>query len=504
MALVDQLMGKPMEAVAPLTGAPETYQKAVQTSYDIAQNQEKLRIADEQLKLQQEQNKMEYLSKGLTAFNALAKAKGPVRKTIGDVVVQYFTAAGMPPKPETTKWIFSDEETLKSAYEIIKNAEAQGKSPLQQIALIQDGFSADPEQAKPYFESVIANQRLEGQLRNQLAVESTKEMFKSGVEVQKMQMEWEKENRQAVQKVLENADIPPAFILKHQRNPMFPQLLQGYANQIGTEARQLRTRVSGLEGVSPKGVSAIEETLKAAEQAYLAGEVERAAELKNRALVEERLLQANKEDPQKADKLLGAIKQAGDIFDKSIGQESKDRIGYLNQIISMANDPNARKNPFSGQLALNGFAKVADPRTGVRDAEYNRIAKASGTTLESFKQIWGKMVRGEPLTPVQWANLNRVAKMVQDVERKEYNRKFENFSKISKKAGLSQADINIFSLEFQRPVYGISGEEENQAAKPSQVPWSLNKYKQKYPNLTEDQYKAATQMAKDAGRKVVD
>ena len=57
MALVDQLMGKPMEAVAPLTGAPETYQKAVQTSYEIAQNQEKLRIANEQLGLQEQQDR---------------------------------------------------------------------------------------------------------------------------------------------------------------------------------------------------------------------------------------------------------------------------------------------------------------------------------------------------------------------------------------------------------------------------------------------------------------
>jgi len=153
--------------------------------------------------------------------------------------------------------------------------------------------------------------------------------------------------------------------------------------------------------------------------------------------------------------VLESVKKVGDIFDSSIGKESKTRIGYLNEIILMANDKNTRANPFSGQLALNGFAKVADPNTGVRDAEYNRIQKATGTKLETFKQIWQQMVEGRPLTEVQWANLNKVAKAVQDIEKSEYNKKFENVSKIAKKAGLSNEDISVFKLNFERPVFGI-------------------------------------------------
>jgi hypothetical protein len=332
--------------------------------------------------------------------------------------------------------------------------------PQSRIAFLQDTIGADPDQIETQIKAEETKLKLSAQLSNQIALEGVKDVYKSGLKTKELEAELAKENRATVQKILEHADIPPAFILKHQKNPMFPQLLMGYANQIGDEARQLRTRVSGLEGVSPKGVNAIEETLVGAEKAYIAGDVERAAELKNRALVEERLLQANKENPEKADKLLSSIDKAGKIFDNSIGQETKDRVNYLNQIISLANDPEARKNPFSGQLALNGFAKVADPRTGVRDAEYNRIAKASGTTLESFKQIWGQMVNGRPLTEVQWANLNRVAKAVQDAERKEYSKKFEGFSRVTKKAGLSQTDTDIFSLRFERPTFGIKGEEQ--------------------------------------------
>lgn len=476
MALVDQLMGKPMEAVAPLTGAPETYQKAVQTSYDIAQNQERLRIADEQLKLQQDQNKMEYLAKGINAFNALAKAKGPARRTIGDVTIKYFRAAGIEPDPETTKWIFSDEATTQTAYEVIKNAQKQGKTSLEMMALIQEGFSQDPEMAKPYFDAIVSGQK------------ATQEMTKAiNVEAIRAKIAEKKSDQERLSKV---KTLPITLQRKLQGEPLKYQadVAETYQQGFGTYYDELILNIKDLKKTDPiKAAKAINMANSAALK--YADDPEIATQMLNDAqgLITE--IQAKQEPKSKSlkplsDKAIEALSTYQDIPKtmedvKTVIEQNKSYFGPIRGRALRIGEAIGIQTEVGG--TLEGILKNVKQTIG-------KLKEGGVLRLEDEKKY-------ESILP-SIKDTPEVAKNKADLVLRDMNTKVKTFIETSKKAG---RDVSLFESDISK----LTVPPLPSVVTGKKTPWYLSNFKKRYPNLTSEQYDKYIKKAEADGYEVI-
>lgn len=151
MALGD-VIGRPL--VNPIEGLAS----GVQAGFEIAQNQERLRLANEELLLKKQQIDNDFIEKGMTAIANIAKAKGGGKKFYAKLAIKYMRHGGLE----------IDEESLLQDPEMPDNF-AKYASYLdrmfpgtsveninQKKAAWQQFYSNDPERVKPFVESADA------------------------------------------------------------------------------------------------------------------------------------------------------------------------------------------------------------------------------------------------------------------------------------------------------------------------------------------------------------
>lgn len=137
MALSD-LISKPV--VAPLEG----FDKSVQTGFELAQNQEKLRIAQENVNLQQQQISEGFMSKAIGMLPAYLKATGKSKKMIGNAFASLWQRSGNAMNPEVLELINADDEisgSLSQEYDRLK--QLYGGDPIMISNALRDKFGAD-------------------------------------------------------------------------------------------------------------------------------------------------------------------------------------------------------------------------------------------------------------------------------------------------------------------------------------------------------------------------
>ena len=378
MALVDQLMGKPMEAVAPLTGAPETYQKAVQTSYDIAQNQEKLRIANEELNLKQKEVEMEFMSKGITSLSALAKAKGKTRAFMADLVASYFERAGLKYNKSTLSAIVGDEESVQTVEDIIKQSKKEGLNDMQITARLSDAFADDPERAKPTLELI----RARSQAASQFQIKASLAQYEAGVRAAQARVEQEAKDKTEAEKYIEG------FVQRNSISPDvdFTKRLQGknsvgqanslktYELRYGTAFKRIRDEMKEYKNVPESTRKSIDNAMYQANMAWGDGDDKNAAA---NMRVAESLHNVAISGDRSAGKDINIPKELSDLR-KEANKAFEDDAKVLDaaeKILKFAR----QRGPVAAGMIMGNFQILREGKSSVlREGELDRMVRDQG------------------------------------------------------------------------------------------------------------------------------
>lgn len=282
MALGD-VIGRPL--VNPLEGLGA----GVQAGFEIAQGQERLRIANEELGLKKQQVESEYLAKGISAMSALAKAKGASRKVIGDVMLKYFANGNLRLNPETAKILSSDTEYAKKITDVLDDMDRQGITDSQRrMAFLQGVVDADPDQIDTQIE--VEKLKLKAQAESQAFM--GKEVLKGAIEAGRTQAKQTFEAKQKQEEqILELAKVPRSpkiaeFAAKLPREQQ-AGYLAAYDTGAGLRVNALRDALSikgkptapGFAGKRGKALSLLNQV----DDAWTSGDRQKADSLLNEA-----------------------------------------------------------------------------------------------------------------------------------------------------------------------------------------------------------------------------
>lgn len=153
MALGD-VIGRPL--VNPLEGLGA----GVQAGFEIAQGQEKLRLANEELALNKQKLNNDFLEKGMNAIANISKSKGSGKSFYTKLAIKYMQMGGLEidesqlENPDTPDNLSQFLTYVHKAYPGTTSEDFD-----QKRALLQQYFKNDPEAQKPYIDGLEAQQK---------------------------------------------------------------------------------------------------------------------------------------------------------------------------------------------------------------------------------------------------------------------------------------------------------------------------------------------------------
>jgi hypothetical protein len=161
MALSD-LISKPV--VAPLEG----FDKSVQTGFELAQNQERLRIAQENVNLQQQQISDGFMTKAIGMLPAYLRATGKSKKMIGNAFASLWQRSGNAMNPEVMDLINSDDDMSNGILgEYQRLNQLYNGDPVLVGTALRDRFGSDQTD---FIEKMLASKE-EAKLRRSIMLE---------------------------------------------------------------------------------------------------------------------------------------------------------------------------------------------------------------------------------------------------------------------------------------------------------------------------------------------
>lgn len=504
MALSD-LISRPI--AAPLEG----FDKAVGVGFELAQKQDQLRIANEELKIKQQEIQDTFMTKGMNLMSVFPKLKTKKEKTFYlGLMRNYFEKSGF--DKAKTESLFAqmeaDEEfalgvtdrvsTLNSLYPPTSVENIQ-KQKLEWTKF-QD---LDEEQRKTQIESLNAQEK--ALLAQQTLSVTTREIEKRGF----------------TQELTKSA-APMHVIERANQGDL------GYANMwrmSNDRITQARTTLKDAKFISPEKRKDIETQLNRAaamlmspdsfQQGVVMSEsaLVRAGELQSESAKKE----ARKPAPVNIPKELSTIR-------KEANAALKDDIAAVraaDDIISLSDKSGA----ITAGMILGKMQILREGKVSVlREGEYDRALKEQGIIdrVNVLFERYGNK-KGEALGPTARAEYKRLATDFKRAVLSAVGERSQPYLESARAFGASDDQIKkqIFSpqlhpyifpkaKDLQKPAFfpTPAGEApEAQAQQPKTTGkkrWSLKAYKQKNPNLTEDQYNRAKQMAAQSGREVIE
>lgn len=128
------------DVAAPLAG----FDKAVATGFELAQNQQKLGMAQQQIQLQQEQISQGYLEKATSLFPHFMRASGGTRKALGNAITQMMGKAGLGVDQDTLMLMNSDEQLNAQASQYLSQLQKEFPNNPAMIAARMGEFLQQP------------------------------------------------------------------------------------------------------------------------------------------------------------------------------------------------------------------------------------------------------------------------------------------------------------------------------------------------------------------------
>lgn len=112
------------------------------------------------------------------------------------------------------------------------------------------------------------------------------------------------------------------------------------------------------------------------------------------------------------------LTKAQEFLEKDpIAVKNREVINQANALFRLAEDPRQRRNAFNADAARTIFAKVLDPKTGVREGEVLRIRGLNVGVTQSLADTINRFINGRELNDNQWAQItNVVSQIAQDAQ----------------------------------------------------------------------------------------
>lgn len=405
MALSD-LISRPI--AAPLEG----FDKAVGVGFELAQKQEQLKIANEELKLRQEQVQSEYLSKGMNALGALSKAKGPAKKMMMDLVTSYFTRGGIRVDPGAMTYIGSDEENIAR---VNKVAEAlKEESPVLRKLKIQQIFESDPEQLPDLFKSIDIEEEAKIAVSKALSVEAAKKTFEASLEGQKAGIEKEaKAEEQFAKDMAEyGVDSEEALqVLNPKTAPQRVALLNAFKGSVGNRKKFAEENIKNLKDLSPeqqKRLSVIQDDLNQAAVDYW--DPNKRAQAISKSVKADKefkmIMSQQKSSAATAEKLMGMrisearAKDAGTEsrnIQKDVSKYFDEKATAINKSLSIISKPNATWNDIKSEIG--SFARLGGTVGAQSDRDVrNALGTGFGPMAAEFATYFDTDAEPDPST----------------------------------------------------------------------------------------------------------
>lgn len=495
MALGD-VIGRPL--VNPLEGLGA----GVQAGFEIAQGQERLRIANEELALKKDQISSEYLQKGITALSGFSKAKGGSRKMMAELITNYFEKGGVRINPQTAQLLFSDDanvDILATALQAREYAD-----PLQQKAFLMQRLGVDAEELPTMLKQIEVETETSAKLQQAVTLEAAKQGFKTG------QMQFE-----ATRKAEETLD---EMMTKYGASEPMLQLLQkysadsniqkgiykGYAASIGAPSLFINSNLDKIKNPTKSqrdALSAIQQTLIDAANDY-ADPAKRSSAIANVAKAKAQfgsILSSQAQQPARQTKA-----EKG----KPLGEKAIESLTTFQEIPRLINDV---------KEVIKANKSYFGPMTGraIRLGEQIGFQTTVGATIDGLltdvKQTVGKLKEGGVLRYEDEKKYERMLPSIKDKPAvalskadnilRDMNSKVKTFIETNKRAGRDVSQFEDIVRKMVVPPLPSTLVPEN---KPDKVVFSLSEYRKKHPNLTPSQYDLAKKRAKEQGLEVVE
>lgn len=318
----EELLYQPVQA--PLEG----FDKAVATGFEIAQNQERLRQAQEQINLKKEELQSEYVLKGIGALSALSKSKGAARKVFGNVMLNLFKKGNLQIDPDTEKLLLADVEYSKKINDVLSLMDEKGiTDPQARIGFLQDVVGADPDKVDAQIELEKTKLKTLEETKVITSKEGMKAVFDLQQEAAKGLVSQERESSKYIGDVAEKfgglSEEMLQMLNKYKDNTgLQAGLLRGYVASIAAPAKNIEDNLKNIKDPTAdqqKSIDSILNTIAAAKRDY--------ADPNKRASAIDSITKANVE----FGKILSAQKSSGDkaeLLQKKRFEEARDKDAF--------------------------------------------------------------------------------------------------------------------------------------------------------------------------------
>jgi hypothetical protein len=398
----------------PLTAPLEGFDKAVGVGFELAQKQDQLRIANEELELKREEVKSNFLSKGINALSALAKAKGPAKKAISDAAYSYFVKGGLTLDPK--QWAVASSEEMLPLYPII-DQEAQSlypNNPKLQSAYIAQKMNVDPEK---YYETATEYRLKEVQLSEEtqkaLAVEAAKRTYESTLKGEERAAEKQTKAEEQFSKNIETYGASEELLqfLNEKTPAQRAALYNGYLSTVGKPKKFVEDNLENIKDPTPeqqKRLAAIQDDLMQASIEY-ADPQKRPQAISKAAKANKEfnmLLASQKSSASTAEKLFGARiaeSRAKDALtesrniQKDVSKYFDEKSTAISKSLAIISKPDATWNDIKSEIG--SFARLGGTVGAQSDRDVrNALGTGFGPMVAEFSTYFDTDAEPDPST----------------------------------------------------------------------------------------------------------
>lgn len=377
---------------------------AVSTGYDIAQKRASLKIQEEKLKYEQQENKRALAEKAIGVIPIIKNAKTSAERSF---YLKHFSAlanqAGMEVSDDLVDLLSKSPETVQNLSSFLESArKIGGDDQAMVIASFADALNAagrDIPMASNVFAALTEENK--STVAAKLAAQKSELALKANIE-----------------KALNSSGASISFRNKLSQLPVAKQsaAAAGHASarkRLDDIARKVLQDEAVLKKIPPEEQDAIKQLYESSlvsiqdpeKAANISGFLDTLEMSINKAIGSGAKTTAEKESEEQKQKDIKQRLEFKDRAVKGLREKFKDEIDTLAQAskaLNILNNPELASTPIGADAVVSLMARFVDPKTGVKEGEFARVAAAaSGSSIEAAMQMVKAIVKGKVLNPEQ-------------------------------------------------------------------------------------------------------
>lgn len=403
----DLITAQPASAFAGFRNIGESFGRGM----ELAQRGEQLRIAREELQERTKQNRLENTLKAVELIPKMKLVKGPAKKMVLGYVMQHLEAAGSPLPQSVFDQLNGSDEDFKSYTSAIDQFKQQYLQPGQEdyvgfqaaLADLNQRVGADPAFVGNVAESVKLQQQASAKEREERAktIEKMREVigkaapsqqFLDTLDTTKSPEEGLIRLRQFEDTKRQLEELDRTFFLNPARQKAISSNEMEKAEVAKADIQNLMSDSSTI-GEAQKRMNDLRGILS---KAVTGGAV------------------ASSEEEKRKSELKQAYERSGLVgkeveFVQKTNKNFIEKMQTAERVLNILNDPKLANSSVGTDAVITLVARFLDPKTGVKEAEQQRISAALfGGVPARFEAFLRGIAEGRTLKPEQQDMLRRL------------------------------------------------------------------------------------------------